>query len=183
MNPAEQITVLNVDDLESQRYVKTRDLHAGGFAVIEARTGAEALRLVEQHRPPVVLLDVQLPDIDGFEVCAFIKRKWPEVMVLQTSATFTTVMDRVQRPERRRQFLSRAARRAARTGRGHQCPVAHSTLRGRVAGAERRSRQASAGTHVGACRDEPAIAPGDGAPREGRNRNYCRPRRWKPSAN
>jgi signal transduction histidine kinase len=95
MNPAEQITVLNVDDLESQRYVKTRDLTAGGFAVIEARTGAEALRLVEHHRPPVVLLDVQLPDIDGFEVCAFIKKKWPEVMVLQTSATFTTVMDRV----------------------------------------------------------------------------------------
>ena len=83
--------MLNVDDLESQRYVKTRDLQAGGFAVIEARTGAEALRLVEQHRPPVVLLDVQLPDIDGFEVCAFIKSKWPEVMVLQTSATFTTV--------------------------------------------------------------------------------------------
>ena len=63
--------------------------------MIEARTGAEALRLVEQHRPPVVLLDVQLPDINGYEVCAFIKRKWPEVMVLQTSATFTTVIGRI----------------------------------------------------------------------------------------
>jgi DNA-binding response OmpR family regulator len=90
-----KIVVLNVDDLEAQRYVKTRDLHAGGFAVIEAQTGAEALRLIEQHRPPVVLLDVQLPDISGFEVCAFIKKKWPEVMVLQTSATFTTTEDRV----------------------------------------------------------------------------------------
>ena len=38
-----------------------------------------------------MLLDVQLPDISGFEVCAFIKQKWPEVMVLQTSATFTTI--------------------------------------------------------------------------------------------
>jgi signal transduction histidine kinase len=95
MSTDEKIIVLNVDDLEAQRYVKTRDLHAGGFAVIEARTGAEALRLVEQHRPPVVLLDVQLPDISGFEVCAFIKKKWPEVMVLQTSATFVTTEDRV----------------------------------------------------------------------------------------
>jgi DNA-binding response OmpR family regulator len=95
MSEDEKIVVLNVDDLESQRYVKTRDLHAGGYAVIEASTGAEALRLVEQRRPPVVLLDVQLPDISGYEVCAFIKQKWPEVMVLQTSATFTTSEDRI----------------------------------------------------------------------------------------
>jgi signal transduction histidine kinase len=95
MSAGEKIVVLNVDDLESQRYVKTRDLNAAGFAVIEAQTGAEALRMIEQHKPPVVLLDVQLPDISGFEVCAFIKTKWPEVMVLQTSATFTATEDRV----------------------------------------------------------------------------------------
>jgi len=95
MSTGEKVVVLNVDDLESQRYVKTRDLIAGGFSVTEARTGAEALRLVELHQPPVVLLDVQLPDINGFEVCAFIKQKWPEVMVLQTSATFTESEDRI----------------------------------------------------------------------------------------
>ena len=95
MSTGEKIVILNVDDLESQRYVKTRDLNAAGFAVIEAQTGAEALRMIEQHKPPVVLLDVQLPDISGFEVCAFIKAKWPEVMVLQTSATFTETEDRV----------------------------------------------------------------------------------------
>jgi signal transduction histidine kinase len=95
MTSSEKIVVLNIDDLEAQRYVKTRDLKAAGYDVIEGATGAEALRLVEQHRPPIVLLDVQLPDISGFEVCAFIKKKWPEVMVLQTSATFTTSDDRV----------------------------------------------------------------------------------------
>ena len=95
MSTDDGVLVLNVDDLEAQRYVKTRDLQAGGFKVIEARTGAEALRLIEQHKPPVVLLDVQLPDISGYEVCAFIKRKWPQVMVLQTSATFTTSEHRV----------------------------------------------------------------------------------------
>jgi signal transduction histidine kinase len=95
MSKDEKIIVLNVDDLEAQRYVKTRDLRAVGFEVIEAATGAEALRLVEKHMPPVVLLDVQLPDISGFEVCSFIKKKWPHVMVLQTSATFTTSQDRI----------------------------------------------------------------------------------------
>jgi signal transduction histidine kinase len=86
----DRINILNVDDQDVPRYVKTRDLQEGGFNVIEARTGAEALRLVETERPLIVLLDVQLPDITGHDVCAFIKRKWPEVMVLLTSSTFTT---------------------------------------------------------------------------------------------
>ncbi len=84
------INVLNVDDQDVPRYVKSRDLKAAGFAVTEARTGAEALRLVDSERPPIVLLDVNLPDITGYEVCEFVKKKWPEVMVLLTSSTFTT---------------------------------------------------------------------------------------------
>jgi signal transduction histidine kinase len=91
-----QLTVLNVDDQEPQRYVKTRDLRSAGFSVIEATTGAEALRLVEQHKPLVLLLDVQLPDIDGYQVCRYVKQKWPEVMVLMTSATFTTSEQRTR---------------------------------------------------------------------------------------
>lgn len=94
MTTAGQDIILNVDDQEAERYIKSRDLRRSGFAVVEAQTGAEALRLVEQHQPAVVLLDVQLPDINGQDVCRFIKRKWPEVMVLMTSATFTTPSDR-----------------------------------------------------------------------------------------
>jgi DNA-binding response OmpR family regulator/signal transduction histidine kinase len=86
--------VLNVEDEEALRYVKARDLKAAGFDVIDASTGAEALRLAEAHKPSIVLLDVQLPDINGHEVCRYIKRKWPEIMVLMTSATFTTSEDR-----------------------------------------------------------------------------------------
>jgi len=88
--------ILNVDDDEPQRYVKRRDLEANGFKVVDATTGGEALRLVEQLKPAVVLLDVQLPDIDGYEVCRYIKTRWPEVMVLMTSATFTTTERRTQ---------------------------------------------------------------------------------------
>jgi signal transduction histidine kinase len=88
--------ILSVDDTETQRYVKRRDLEAGGFRIVEAVNGAEALRLVEQMKPAVVLLDVDLPDINGYEVCRYIKSKWPEVMVLMTSATFTTSERRTQ---------------------------------------------------------------------------------------
>jgi DNA-binding response OmpR family regulator/two-component sensor histidine kinase len=86
----DNVIVLNVDDQDAPRYVKTRDLQEAGFTVVEARTGAEALRLIETERPPIVLLDVELPDITGYDVCAFIKKKWPDIMVLMTSSTFTT---------------------------------------------------------------------------------------------
>ena len=82
--------VLNVDDDEAQRYVKSRDLRLSGFNVVEANSGAQALSIVERDRPLVVLLDVQLPDILGPEVCIYVKRRWPEVMVLLTSSTFTS---------------------------------------------------------------------------------------------
>jgi signal transduction histidine kinase len=90
------IVIVNVDDQDVPRYVKSRDLQEAGFTVVEARTGAEALRLVENEKPPIVLLDVELPDITGYEVCAFIKRKWPDIMVLMTSSTFTTSIHRTR---------------------------------------------------------------------------------------
>jgi DNA-binding response OmpR family regulator len=90
-----QITILNVDDQEAPRYVKTRDLQQAGFLVLEASTGTDALRMVDQHEPPIILLDVHLPDIIGYEVCKQIKQQWPSIMILMTSATFTTSYDRI----------------------------------------------------------------------------------------
>ncbi|MBV9533446.1 MAG: response regulator [Bradyrhizobium sp.] len=96
MSERDNIVILNVDDQDAPRYLKTRDLQEIGFTVVEARTGAEALRLVETESPLIVLLDVDLPDITGYDVCAFIKKKWPDVMVLMTSSTFTTSMHRTR---------------------------------------------------------------------------------------
>jgi signal transduction histidine kinase len=95
MNATTQVTILNVDDQDAPRYVKTRDLQQAGYAVLEANGGAETIRLFEQHKPPIILLDVHLPDIIGYEVCRQIKRKSPGTMVLMTSATFTAAEDRI----------------------------------------------------------------------------------------
>src|SRR5215475_1872960 len=95
MNTTMPVTILNVDDQDAPRYFKTRDLQQAGFAVLEATGGAETVRLFEQHKPPVILLDVHLPDIIGYEVCKLIKRKSPGTMVLMTSATFTETEDRI----------------------------------------------------------------------------------------
>jgi DNA-binding NarL/FixJ family response regulator len=63
--------VLIVDDHPSFRASARTLLEAEGFVVIgEAETGVDALRAVRELRPEVVLLDVQLPDFDGFEVAS-----------------------------------------------------------------------------------------------------------------
>ena len=62
-------SVLIVDDHPSFRASARALLQAEGFEVVgEAADGAEALRAAEELHPDVVLLDVQLPDTDGFDV-------------------------------------------------------------------------------------------------------------------
>jgi DNA-binding NarL/FixJ family response regulator len=64
-------TVLIVDDHPSFRATARAILQADGFDVIgEADTGAGGLRCAKELRPDIVLLDVQLPDFDGFEVAS-----------------------------------------------------------------------------------------------------------------
>ena len=90
------ILILNVDDDEPARYAKTRALQHAGFRVVEAEDGGDALRKIEELQPVVALMDVNLPDISGIEVCAQTKQRWPHIFVLQTSATFTTGADRTR---------------------------------------------------------------------------------------
>ncbi|HEX6036807.1 ATP-binding protein [Longimicrobium sp.] len=92
------VLVLNVDDYEAGRYATSRVLRQAGFEVHEAATGNDALRLVESEHPDLVLLDVNLPDVDGFEVCRQIKTD-PEtsgIPVLYLSAAYRTAEHRVQ---------------------------------------------------------------------------------------
>jgi CheY-like chemotaxis protein len=66
MDPAGVILV--VDDHDGFRVFARRMLEAAGFTVAEAATGAQATETAEAVRPRLVLLDIQLPDTDGFEV-------------------------------------------------------------------------------------------------------------------
>jgi DNA-binding NarL/FixJ family response regulator len=81
------LRVLIVDDHELFREAARRVLAAAGFDVVAgAADGADALRLVRELRPDVVLLDVQLPDTDGFQVARELARDGtPPTVVLVSS--------------------------------------------------------------------------------------------------
>ena len=95
---ANPISILNVDDNDGARYAKTRILRSAGFNVLEAANGTDALAMVRDEEPALVLLDVKLPDINGIEVCRRIKAN-PDtcgVLVLQTSAALTNRADKIR---------------------------------------------------------------------------------------
>ncbi len=93
----DRIIVLNVDDYEPGRYARSKLLKSFGFDVREAGNGQDALRLAAVDPPTLVILDVNLPDISGFEVCRELKKSTATatVPVLQMSATFTGAAHKV----------------------------------------------------------------------------------------
>jgi signal transduction histidine kinase len=89
-------SILVVDDTETGRYAKARALRQAGFDVLEAATGTDALQLVAGRTPDLVVLDIQLPDINGWEVCTRVKALPEAPLVLQVSATYVQEADTVK---------------------------------------------------------------------------------------
>jgi CheY-like chemotaxis protein len=71
--PARLRRVLVVDDEEVSRYLLRQHLAAPHHQILEAATGAEAMRLVEADPPDVVCLDLGIPDVDGVVVLERLK--------------------------------------------------------------------------------------------------------------
>ena len=95
MFPQMKPVILNVDDNDLCRYAVTRMLEHHDFRVIEAGGGADALRLAASEKPDLILLDVNLPDIDGFEVCRRLKAETvtARIPVLHITASFVNGPD------------------------------------------------------------------------------------------
>jgi len=78
--------LLVVDDEPNIRELLTTSLRFAGFEVIPAADGAEALKLAEQHRPDLVVLDVMMPDMDGFTVTRKLRERGRDIPVLFLTA-------------------------------------------------------------------------------------------------
>ena len=66
-------TVLLVEDNEMNRDMLMRRLQRKGFNVLIALDGAEAIRMTQEHKPEIVLMDMSLPVIDGWEATRRLK--------------------------------------------------------------------------------------------------------------
>ena len=83
-------TILVVDDLDANLRMLEEMLTAEGYQVIVARNGEEALAIVASAEPDLVLSDVRMPVVDGFELCLALKSRpetWLLPVVLMTGAS------------------------------------------------------------------------------------------------
>lgn len=98
MSKEHRVTVLHIDDNEANRYIVSRMLRNAGFEVMESSTGHTGLQLAREAQPDLIILDVKLPDIGGFEVCRRVKAHpaTSSIPVLHLSAKFIKSEDKAQ---------------------------------------------------------------------------------------
>ncbi len=86
MNDRSAHTVLVVDDEESITDLVSSALRFAGYQVITAPNGVEALSRVRNQSPDIVVLDVNLPDLNGFDVCRKMRRDGDQTPVIFLTA-------------------------------------------------------------------------------------------------
>ncbi|HNT76110.1 MAG TPA: ATP-binding protein [Anaerolineae bacterium] len=73
LSDAVPTTILVVDDEAHIRLMLTQELTEAGYQVLEAANGAEGIALARRHHPALIILDVMMPDISGFDVTRLLK--------------------------------------------------------------------------------------------------------------
>jgi hypothetical protein len=120
-------TVLVVDDDTVTRTLMRRMVEREGFEVVEATNGREALARIEARAPQLVLLDLMMPEMDGFELVATLRRdpRWGSLPVVVVTAKDLT--------REERQALEGQVTASFQKGKGHAALIAE--VRALVAGA------------------------------------------------
>ena len=92
--------VMVIDDSKTIRRTAETLLKKEGFEVITATDGFEALSMIADHQPDLILLDIMMPRLDGYQTCALIKhhrvfRHTPVVMLSSKDGLFDRARGRV----------------------------------------------------------------------------------------
>jgi two-component system cell cycle response regulator DivK len=69
--PAKKVLIVEDNDLNMKLFNDLLEAH--GYHTLQTKDGVEALRLARQHRPNLILMDIQLPEVSGLEVTKWIK--------------------------------------------------------------------------------------------------------------
>lgn len=78
--------VLIVEDEESIRKFVRINLERAGFRVLEAENGEEGIKISRQEKIDIVLLDLMLPGMDGFQVCKILRKELPHLGIIMLTA-------------------------------------------------------------------------------------------------
>lgn len=128
--PHESAVVLVVEDSETLRQYAVTAIELGGYRAVVAVDGREALRVFREERPAVVVLDVDLPHLDGWEVLERIRKTDADTPVLMLTASAPDERSRV------RGLISGADDYVVK-------PVGPAELRARIGALLRRSRRSA----------------------------------------
>ncbi|HMK34404.1 MAG TPA: response regulator [Desulfomonilaceae bacterium] len=90
--PSSAFTILVVEDVELNLHFATAILEKTGYKVLKAMTAADGLRLAKTARPDLILMDVELPDVDGLSAVRMLKRS-SETSRIPVVAVTACVMD------------------------------------------------------------------------------------------
>ena len=85
MAETKEQSVLVVDDNPDHRKMFRVRLESGGYSVVEANSGREALAAIEKTRFALMILDLSMPDMDGFDVLRAVRSKRPELKIVVAS--------------------------------------------------------------------------------------------------
>ncbi|MFZ1977947.1 MAG: response regulator [Bacteroidota bacterium] len=74
--------ILVVDDEEALRIVLSAELEGEGYQVSNAADGQEAINILKKQEFDLILLDIKMPNVDGFEVLKYVKERLPKTKVI-----------------------------------------------------------------------------------------------------
>jgi len=120
--------IMVIDDSKTIRRTAETLLKKVGFEVILATDGFEALSMIADHQPDLILLDIMMPRLDGYQTCALIKhhrvfRRTPVIMLSSKDGLFDRARGRVvgsdnyiTKPFTREELLSVIEQHTAKAG-------------------------------------------------------------------
>jgi DNA-binding response OmpR family regulator len=124
--------IMVVDDEQAILRMLSRTLEPEGYGVILADNGRSALELLEECRPDLVILDIMMPGLDGFQVLDLIRQRSNIPVIMLTARCEVTTLhdalclgadDYVRKPFRKGELLARIRAKLRRAGAEVTMPI------------------------------------------------------------